>query len=790
MFRNYLKSAWRNMLKTRGYSALNISGLAIGMAIALIIGLWVYDQYTYDKFLPEYKQLYQVRRNFNSNGEILNFTSTSLKLADALRSQIPEIEYVAETGGAGHAVLMVNARKFYLKQLIIGSDFLKMFRFTLLQGNASEVLKDPYSVVLTRSTAEALFGKEDPVGKTVRIDNRNDMKVTGILEDLPYNSSFQFDFIVPFGYAEQTNPWINNTRLSGFSGNAFGEYVKLRPGITYGQVAKKIRDIEHTEKNDDNAMLSEVLLQPLANWHLYGIYVNGKETGGFLEYVRMFTIIGLLVLLIACINFVNLTTARSEKRAKEVGVRKAIGSRRKDLVIQFMTESFLVTFLAFLVSLVLVQLALPSFNELTGSKIHIPFVDGVFWMVVVGCVFLTALISGSRPAFYLSSFSPVKVLKGTPEMGKGASLPRKILVVTQFTCSIALIIGTMVVYRQIRYARERPPGLNIKRLMVTYMNEELSHNYQALKNELLRMGIAESVTSATSPATDIYWHSNIEQWPGKFAGETVEMGTILVSDDYFRTMGMEIQEGRDFKYITDTGTVIFNEAAIRRLRIRQPISQVIKWDTTREIIGVAKNALMVSPFAPADPSMFIYDPRDAHTVMMYRLAPAIGTLDALGKLTALFGKYNSSYPYRYSFADESYASKFNLEVLVGKLAGIFATLAIFISCLGLFGLAAFIAEQRTKEIGIRKVLGASIGQVWILLSKDFILLVLLSCMIASPLAFYFLQNWLMKYDYRINLGPGIFALAGIMALAITMVTISFQSIKAALANPAIALKNE
>jgi putative ABC transport system permease protein len=790
MFKSYLKTAWRNILRTKGYSALNISGLAIGMGIALLIGLWVFDQYSYDKFLPNYQQLYQVRRNFNSNGQILNFTSTSLKLADALRDQIPEIEYVAETEGVQHHVLMIGDKKLDMKGAQIGSDFLKMFRFPLLQGNANAVLNETYSIVLTESTAEALFGKEDPVGKMVRIDNKNDLKVTGILKDLPYNSSLQFDYLVPFSYSEQTNSWIKNTRVGGFSGNAFAIYVKLKPGVSYTQVAPKIKDIEKTDHDNTNAMLSDVVLQPLANWHLYGNYVNGKETGGFLEYVRMFTIIGALVLLIACINFINLTTARSEKRAREVGVRKAIGSRRKDLVIQFLSESFLLTFLAFLISLLLVQLAMPSFNTLTKSKILSPFSNGLFWIMMLVCVFLTALIAGSRPAFHLSSFNPVKALKGSSQAGRASTLSRKILVVAQFTCSIALIISTIIIYQQIQYAKDRPSGYDINRLMMTYMNDELNQNYPVLKNEILRQGIAESVTTASSPATDIYWHSNIERWPGKFAGETVEMGTIFVSDDYFKTLGMEMEQGRDFRNATDTSNVIFNAAAMKRLRLKQPLGQIIKWDTTRRIVGVVKNALMVSPFVPADPTMFVYNPDGAGNVMMYRLSPAVKTRDAIARLTGLFNKYNPSYPYRYSFADETYAAKFNLELLVGKLAGIFATLAIFISCLGLFGLAAFIAEQRTKEIGIRKVLGASVPQVWLLLSKDFIGLVFLSCLIASPLAFYFLQNWLMKYDYRIGIGAGVFVAAGMMALLITIATVSFQAIKAAVANPVNSLRTE
>ena len=788
MLKNYFRTAWRNLVKTKGYSALNISGLAIGMAIALVIGLWVVDQYSYDKFLSDYQQLYQVRRNFNSNGETLNFTSTSLKLANILRTQVPEIEYVAESDGNQDHVLLVDNKKFSLNGICIGGDFLKMFRYPLLQGNAATVLLDPYSIVLTQSTAKALFGKEDPVGKTLRIDNKNNLKVTGVLKDLPNNSSFQFAYLIPFKYDEIVNGYGNGSRAS-YSNNSWQEYVKLRPGISYAQVAPKIKDIEKTEKGSTNAMLSDVVLQPLANWHLYGNYVNGKELGGFLDYVRMFTLIGALVLLIACINFINLTTARSEKRAREVGVRKAIGSLRRDLIVQFLSESFLLTLISFFFSLLLVQLALPSFNALTGGRTHIPWQNGFFWLIMLTGVFLTAILAGGRPAFYLSAFNPVKALKGNTQAGKAATLSRKVLVVAQFTCSIALIISTIIVYRQIQYAKNRPTGYSLNRLMMTYTNQELMQNYTALKNELLQKGIIANATTASSPATDIWWHSDVNRWPGKQAGETIEMGTILVSDDYLKTMGMDLAAGRDFGK-ADTQTVIYNETAIRHMRIRQPVGQTVTWDTTRTIIGVAKDALMVSPFSPAEPTQFFYAPSGANNVMIYRLSPSITTQDAIAQMNGLFNKYNPSYPYKYVFADESYATKFNLEVLVGKLAGIFASLAIFISCLGLFGLAAYIAEQRTKEIGIRKVLGASVSEVWVLLCKDFIVLVFVSCLIASPLAYYFLQNWLMKYNYRIDIGAGVFVLAAVMALLITIVTISFQAIKAALANPVDSLHSE
>ena len=789
MFKNYFKTAWRNITRTMGYSTLNVAGLAIGMAVSLLIGLWVYDQYNFDKQLPDYQRLYRVQRNYDSNGDTLTFLSTSLKLADALRNQVPEVEYVAEAAGFGPHGLMAGDKKLYIEGGIIGTDFLKMFRFPLLQGDAASVFRDAYSIVLTQSTAHALFGNENAMNKIIRFSNQHDLKVTGVLKDLPQNSSFDFKYLVPFSYFEQTNDYVQRQRTGSFGNNSYRIYVKLKPGADYAKVYPKIRNIEHTETSNKNAMLSYVTLQPLERWHLYSNYVNGKDTAGFLEYVRMFTIIGLLVLLIACINFINLTTARSAKRAKEVGVRKAIGSQRKDLVIQFLLEAFFLTAIAFVLAILMAELSLPAFNELTGDNILIPFTNVYFWSVMMVCLVLVALLAGSRPAFYLSSFNAVKVLKGTRQAGR-SSLSRKVLVVLQFSCSIALIISTIIIYQQIQYARERPTGFDLNRLLSTDMNVDLSKNYTAIKNELYKEGIADAVTTATSPATGVWWHTDVDQWPGKNAGETIEMGEIITSQDYFKTVGMVFTAGKDFINENDTTSVIFNESAISKMRIKNPVSQVITWDgKPYKIIGVVKDALMISPFEAADPTMFLCYPQP-QDIMMYRLSSKIKTQDALTQLTAIFNKYDPAFPYKYNFADEDYAAKFKLEVLIGKLAGVFAALAIFISCLGLFGLAAYIAEQRTKEIGIRKVLGASVQQVWMLLSKDFMVLVFISCLLAVPVSFYFLHNWLQKYNYRISIGAGVFIAGGLLALLITILTISVQAIKAALANPVKSLRSE
>ncbi|HEY4196008.1 MAG TPA: ABC transporter permease [Mucilaginibacter sp.] len=794
MIKNYLKIAWRNMLRNKVYSALNIVGLAAGMAVALIIALWVFNQYSYDKFLPNYNHLYQVELNFTDphEGEHTQ-QAVSLPIADVLRKDYPEVKYVAESDWMGQHDLLVGNKKIYMNGAAIGSDFLRMFQYPLIKGNVNTVLKDAYSIVLTESTAKALFGDADPIDKTVRIDNQHDVKVTGIMKDVPKNSSLQFNFLLPFSYSEQTQDWMKNARTTYYN-NSFQLFMQLRDGADYAKLAPKIKDIVYKGGEKMRPAKPVVLLHPLKYWHLYSDFKNGKEVGGFIDYVRMFSIIGALVLLIACINFMNLSTARSEKRAREVGVRKAIGSQRKDLIFQFLTESILITFVSFLLSVLFVQLALPSFNTMTGDFISIPYDSPVFWCIMISYVLATGLLAGSRPAFYLSSFNPVKVLKGSIQVGKAASLPRKVLVVLQFTCSIALIISTVIVYQQIQYAKDRPTGYSSSRLMTTDMSGDLGNNYDALKNELLQSGVIESVAKASSPLTGIYMHTGIEKWPGQGAGELgINVGGVSVSDNYFKTVGMKLLQGRDFSsnWSADTSNIIINEAAVKRMGLKNPIGQVITYDNVTgpaRIIGVVKDALMESPFTPVEPAVFNHG-RGGNFVI-YRLSPNVKTQEAIEKITRIFNSYNPAYPYIYQFVDEEYNQKFNLEVLVGKLAGVFAGLAIFISCLGLFGLAAYVAEQRTKEIGVRKVLGASVAQVWLLLSKDFIVLVLISCVIASPIALYFLSNWLQKYNYRITIGPGVFILSAIVAIMITLVTISFQAIKAALTNPVKSLRSE
>lgn len=792
MLQNYLKIALRGLLKHRAYSLINISGLAVGMAVTLLIGLWVHHEYSFDRFLPDYERLYQLRLNISREGKVETGSSLPLPVTNVLRDKIPGIEHVAECDWMQKHGLMAGEQKLFLSGARIGGDFLKMFRFPLLQGDPEQVLYNPNSIVLTERTAQALFGNEDPMGKTVRFDNRFDLKVSGILQNLPANSTFFFNYLVPFALYEQNESWVKEAR-SSWQDMSFQVFVSLAPKVTAAEVAPRIRDLVKDNLPVMAAFQPEVLLHAYQDWHLYNEFENGRPHGGYIDYVRIFSLIGILVLLIACINFTNLATARSEKRAKEVGVRKAIGSKRKQLIFQFLTESFLLTLCAAVLAIFLLYLSLPAFNTLLESEIQLPFREPLFWLLVLAYTSLTALLAGSRPALFLSSFKAVQVLKGNVQIGSSATLTRKVLVLAQFSCSIALIIGTLVIYRQIHHVKDRPVGYDQNRLLMTRMSEDLNENYDGLKNDLLNSGLVESVAWGSSPVTSIYSYTELEQWPGKKADALpLAIGLIKVTDSYFSTVGMELVNGRGFheNWRADSNYVIINEAAAERLQLSDPINQPLTFNGGQQgiVLGVVKDALMTSPFSPPVPSVFLHGRWGGS--ILYRLSDGVDTQEALKGLSDIFSIHNPTFPYEYEFVDQLYAQKFRLEVLIGRLSALFAGLAIFVSCLGLFGLAAYMAEQRRKEIGIRKILGASLSQIWLLLTGEFVWLVILSCVIASPLALYFLNTWLQAYPYRIDLGPGVFVVAAVIALAIALLTISFQALKAGRSQPVESLRTE
>ncbi len=789
MLNNYFRIAWRNLLKNRLFSLINILGLAVGMTFAMLIGLWVKHELSFDSFHENRERVAIVLRNVLFNDDKITHIAEPLPLYDELKSSYPEVKRLTRLDWGIPHILKVDENRFSKRGLYVDPDFLKMFSFPLVKGNPEIVLEEPNAIVLTESLAEGLFGNHDPIGKIVRMDNQHDLIVTGVAKDVPKNSTLGFEFLVPFAHNIQVNDWVRNAQTQW--GNNFLRIVlELNEGASMEAFSAKIKPILQQKTNDPKR--GTLFLHPLTKWHLYSEFKDWVNVGGKIDYVRLFAIVGLLVLLIACINFMNLSTARSEKRAKEVGIRKAIGSQRQQLIGQFLCESLLTAFIAFLLSLELLSLILPLLKDLGFENISFDFTNISLLLVVFAACVLTGLLAGSYPAFYLSSFAPVKVLKGAMNMGKGAITPRKILVVSQFTFSIALMISTVIIYQQIQHAKNRPLGYDPDNLVSFRATSDLVKNYHVLKQELLNTGMVEAVSSASSPMTEIWNMWADFSWPGKDPNSNILFSGIMTGYDYDKTSGLKLKEGRFFssEFATDSSAVILNEAAVKMIGFKDPIGQTIKLaQMNLTVIGVIENIVMDDPFRPVLPSAILFNPAWISNITL-RLKSDADLRTALAALQPIFEKHNPAYPFEYRFVDQEFERKFTAENQVGKLAGIFAGLAIFISCLGLFGLAAYMAESRTKEIGVRKVLGATVINLWVMLSKDFIVLVLMSCVIASPLAVGFMKNWLEKYQYRIDIGWWVPLLAGGLALFIAMLTVSYQAIRAALANPVEALRYE
>jgi ABC-type antimicrobial peptide transport system permease subunit len=796
MLQHFFKMALRGLRQNKSFSFLNVAGHSTGMAVAMLIGLWVWNEWTYDHFHANADRIYQVKMTDMVNGEKQTWQSVPLPMAEALPKSFPEVKRTAEMDwGGGHG--LKNGDKVFVKDgYQVGPDFLEIFTFPMLAGDQATALRKPNSIVLTAETGEAVFGHSnygDMVGKPLKVDNFFDMTVTGIVENPPKNSSLRFHLLMPFSTWE-TQDWVKQSRTN-WGNNSFQVFMELQPGVDGAVFAKKIKGLVQQNNKESKA---DVTLHACKDWHLFDKFENGKVAGGSIEMVRLFGLIGLIVLVIACINFMNLSTARSERRSKEVGVRKTLGSSRGALIGQYLGEAMFLSFLAFGLSLLLVKLTLPSFNQLAGGSLEMPLGNPVFWAVSLGFTLLAGLLAGSYPAFFLSSFKPIQVLKGNAGtvgiggVGKAALLPRKVLVVSQFAISTALIISTLVVHRQIEHGKDRPKGYNPEQVVMVPMSGDLVDNFDPLKNKLLASGKVSGVTKASSPVTAVFANMKDVTWKGKDPADDAMFATVATSEDYFTTLGMELVQGRFFDaklHPSDTMGVIFSEAAIQRMGLENPLEETITWNEQKlQIVGVVKDVVMTNPFGKAGPAMYLYSPTWV-SHMMFRLT-GDEPQAALTVLEPIFKKHNPAYSFDYSFADEEYGRKFNMAETVGKLSALFAGLAIFISCLGLFGLAAYMAERRTKEIGIRKVLGASTANLWALLSKEFVALVAIGCILAMPLAAYITKGWLEKFEYRIELSWAMFALAAVAAIAVTLLTVSFQSVKAALANPVKSLRSE
>ena len=791
MFKNYLITAWRNLNKNKVYSFINIGGLAMGMSVAMVIGLWVWDELSFDKSHKNYDRIAQVWQFVKFGPEKSSYNSLPIPLAAELRDKYTDFAAVSVSTYNRATILTIGDKKLSKTGMFVEADFPKMMTVEMIGGSADQ-LRAIHSILISQSLAKAIFGTGDPLNKVIRLNNKENVQVAGVYKDFPGNSSFKDVFFLASWQLFTTMDGYAKRASDQWDENSFQIFAQLKEGADIKNVSSKIKDIR-MKREDPPKYKPEFFLHPMSKWHLQGDFKNGVNEGGFIKLVRLFGMAGIFVLLLACINFMNLSTARSEKRAKEVGIRKTLGSGRPQLIRQFFSESILVSFIALLLCLLIVQLLLPFFNQITNKNMAVLWSNVLFWLAAITFCLVTGLIAGSYPALYLSSFKPIKVLKGRFKAGRLASLPRKVLVVFQYSISVILIIGAIVVFRQINYAKDRAPGYESDGLIeINMKTPDLREHYEALRMDLLNTGAIAELSQSSGTMVDDYGGTTNISWRGKSPDMRPLLMSNFITHDYGKTIGWKVLAGRDFSknFSTDTSAIIINEAAMKLMGFNDPLNEFVKFNgKDYKVVGVVNNMIKGSPFEAVKPSFYTINFR-AVNVINIKLSANSSIREALAKMENVFKKYDPAAPFEYKFADEQYAAKFAIEQRIGKLAGFFAAFAIFISCLGLFGLASFVAEQRKKEIGIRKVLGATIAGVWQLLSREFLVLVLISILIASPIAWYIMHQWLENYEYRTQIVWWIFGAASSGALIITFLTVSFHAIKAALANPVKSLRTE
>ncbi|MFD0750980.1 ABC transporter permease [Mucilaginibacter calamicampi] len=787
MIKNYIKIAWRNLFRNKGFSLTNLLGLTIGITCTILIGLWVQDERSYNTFHANYQNIYQVMANRNFNNQVATDGNMVLPLAGALQANLPQIKNAVVMSHREQHIITYGDTRLKKKGYNVSDHFFDIFSWKFIKGNAATAITDPSSIVLTQSAAKAFFGDNDPINKAVKIDEGREMKVAAIIADPPGNSTFKFDFITPFNkssedYRNAMDKWDR------FSYNVF---IQTQEGADITGLKKSINDIQHLH-NDAGKETSTYFPFAMEKWRLFSEFKDGKNAGGLIEYVRLFTIIAFIILLIACVNFMNLSTSRSEKRAKEVGIRKTLGSAKKQLILQFFFESMILAFVAFLFSLSVVYFLLPSFNNLVDKQLHLPVLQPIFWLGACALILFTGVVAGSYPALYLSSFNPVKVLKGTFLPGKAAILPRRILVVAQFGISILFISATIIIYQQIQHIKDRHLGYNPNNMIMVPGSADIQKNFTVIKQELLNTGMVSSLTRTFSPVTDIWAREPGPDYNGKPANQNI-LFTLQTADvDFAKTLGVKVLQGRDFLGTpSDSNAIMLNKAAVDAMGIKNAVGmQLINTTGTPHIVvGVTDNVIMGSPFEPVDPMVVYFDGGQSNSINI-RLKRSAQTHKALQSIEAIFKKYNPVYPFEYKFVDQEFDKKFLTEELVSKITNVFAGLTIFICCIGLAGLVSFTVEKRIREIGIRKVLGATIRQLLMLISKEFLQLVLIAFAIAVPLTWWFMNAWLDKYTYHIHISIWLFAGVGMIMLMLTLVVVGLNTVKTAITNPVKSLRSE
>ncbi|MDR8393693.1 ABC transporter permease [Aliifodinibius sp. S!AR15-10] len=782
MLKNYFKIAWRNLIRSKGYTFINIMGLALGMVCVLFITLWVWDELSFDRFHEKSDRLHRVISEVRWDVTQV-WKTTPARLADVLREEIPEIKSVAKITYPRELLVEVNGETGKEKGMNAEPDFLNMFTFPLLQGDTKAALNSPNRIVISRDFAERYFHGVNPIGQVVRMEGQ-DFQVTGVMENVPANSTLQFDFILPQVQFEQGKEWVQ--RWGVFS---FFTFVELKPGVEKGVVDQKIENLIGEQTAEEST--HHLFLEPVTNMHLYDHYVNGQPVGGRMTFIYLFVAIALFILIIACINFMNLATARSARRAREVGIRKTSGAGRFDLAGQFIGEAVVTAGLSMLVALLLFELLQPSFNNLTGKSLELSFQEPSLLVSLLGITLVAGLLAGSYPAFFLSSLNPVNTLKGSLKLGPANIRFRKILVVFQFALSIILMIATMVVYQQVQFIQQKNLGYEKENLILSPFSGDLYGSRETLKELVLQSSSIVSATFVSDYPHNIEGSSGDLSWDGKPAGQTVEVAPLSVGYDFLETMNISLKEGRDFspEMASDSAAYIINETAARLMDMDEPVGKQIDfWLGTGTIIGVIEDFHIASLHEKIKPLILMAMPENAQGIVV-RTAPG-QTQQAVAELERAVEQLSPASPFEYHFMDTLYEQQYRSEMLVGTLARLATFLAIFISCLGLFGLAMFMAQERTKEIGIRKVLGATASNIVKLLSSDFIQLVMLGFVIAIPIGWYAANKWLQGYAYRIDIGFEPFLLAGAAAFLIALATVSWQSIRAALANPVESLRSE
>ncbi|SFO88698.1 duplicated orphan permease [Chitinophaga sp. YR627] len=788
MLNNYFKIACRNIVRNKAFSAINIMGLALGIASGLILLLWVQDELRTGRQYADIGRLFRIMEHEIADGRIVTDEDTPGLLADEVKSNIPEIAYAAGISSNEEHVLSAGEKSSRLTGCFAGADWFHIYNIPLLAGTATSALSMPDNIAISRKVAAAFFNEpHTALGKNIRFDGA-DYKVAAVFEDLPQQSTDKYDYLLNWQRYLKREPWLTVWENTGP-----GTRIQLKQGTDPKKVESKLKTFLKGRNKDISAAYNiELFLQPEADVYLYSNFSNGQRDGGRIGYVRLFIIVAAFLLLIATINFMNLSTARSIKRAKEVGVRKAIGAQRLSLIWQFMHEALLMTVIATILAIGIVWLSLPFFNQLTDKTLSLPFGDPSFGLLLLGILIVTALLSGSYPAFFLSAIKPVRVLKGTLQTGPRAQLFRRGLVVFQFVLSILMIVGTIVVYQQMKYVQRKNLGFDRENLIIMRGEGSIAMHFQTFKQELLQQPGIQSVSHMQTNPLRNRNTTDVVSWQGKDPGLAIQFNNTAVGYDFVKTMHLQILHGRDFSpaYGADSANYLINESTAKRLGYKDPIGQPLTFGKQAgTIVGVLKDFHFNSLHVPIRPIIIRLNEKQIYDNILIKTQPG-QTKQALASIEGLCRKMNPDYPFTYSFLDSDFQNSYKSETIAGSLIAIFACLSIFIACLGLFGLAAFMAEQRTKEIGVRKVLGASVTSIVRLLSGDFLKLVFAAIIIASPLAWYTMHQWLDTFSYKISLSWSVFLLAGCIAIIIAILTIGFQSVKAALLNPVKSLKEE